>query len=146
MKKNAARDSYTAEFKREWRSDCLFFLNEMFVTEILSIPTISSHMITLLENVYLGSERFELVDLDFKTLFHSYNFLKKTREHDLIQLDEEETSENQMEQKGSVLREQKKNINKMVIFSNVFELLNRFFISQKNGTMEILGPVLTVLD
>ena len=70
-----------------------------------------------------------MYDLNFMTLFYSFTFLKKQWENDMLLFDEEEKHESLVEQKGALLSESTKSLWKMLIFSNVFDLLLNFFMA-----------------
>jgi hypothetical protein len=99
--------------------------NEIFVAEILSLPGISTHLITILKE-----NESPLENLNFMTLFYSFTFLKKQRENDLLLYDEEEKKENLTEQMGALLSEGAKSLRKMLIFSNTFDLLLNYFMGK----------------
>ena len=50
--KLAKSDIIRTEMNKNFRYDSLVFLNEKFVSDLMSIPTISKYMIDLMENKY----------------------------------------------------------------------------------------------
>ena len=142
-KKAQESDKLIPPMDQNARYNNLVSLNEAYVTEIMSLPRAGHYM-----NIMLKKEKFDnkeeekdakdlkemlgqLDDLRFKNLFNSFNFSKMSRLTDKMEF-EEEKIESKTEIKGTLLPETQKNEKKMFIFSNIFVLLNKYFVKQEH--------------